>query len=299
MRSRWIDFDGQGPLAFLAPANGIPPQAYTPFIAPLLDTLHVMALTPWPMVTQTQPTRSCSWHWLAGDLAQHLYEHRLTHVIGIGHSLGAVLALLTAARHPVLIRALVLMDPVILPRPFLHGLRILRLFGQEHRLPLVKKARRRRREFASREEARTYFAQRTFFARWHPDAFEAYITHGLRELENGRVGLAYPPEWEAAIFASIPTDIWKWIGRVQCPVLVLYGERSNTFRPAARKCLRRAWPHAHFVALPRAGHMFPVEEPDRAAQVVREWLHTQALTHPATQPAPDNNEPVDGSTAPE
>ncbi len=293
MRSRWIGFGGQGPLAIFSSANGIPPQAYTPLIARLLDHLHVMALTPWPMVTRTPPSRSCSWHWLAGDLAQHLYECRKQHAIGIGHSLGAVLSLLVAARHPVLFRVLILMDPVILPPKYLRWLRVIRTLGLENRLPLVKRARRRRRTFASRQEARAHFAQRAFFARWHPDAFEAYITYGLRELDDGRVILAYPPEWEAAIFASVPTDIWTWIPRVKLPTLVLYGAQSNTFLPAAKKRLQQIWPWAQFIPLDNASHMFPLERPQETAEIIREWLAHHNFTHPTTPPAPDSNESAD------
>ena len=278
MASRWIDFGGEGLLAHLASANGIPPQAYTPFVTPLLDTLHVVALSPWPMSTDALPHRSCSWHWLAGDLAQAFHTRRMAHIIGMGHSLGAVLSLLAAARHPILFRALILMDPVIFPPSLLKLIRLLRIFRQERFMPLVQKARQRRREFTSRDEARAHYAQRPFFARWHPQAFDAYIRYGLRERENGRVVLAYPPEWEAAVFASVPTDIWKWIPRVHIPTLILYGEQTHTFRPEARERLQKVWPHAHFQALPNAGHMFPLEQPEETAQVVRQWLHAQRLT---------------------
>ncbi len=270
--SEWVDLGGTGDLAHLAPANGFPPQVYRPLIEALADRLHVVALLPRAMRADGPPPPQLTWHDLAVEMATRLREAGLHRLIGIGHSLGGVMSLLAAAREPTLFRALVLMDPVILSPRVLWILRIMRRLGQGDRYPLVQAARRRRRVFPDRDTARERYRRRPFFASWHPDALAAYVAHGLREREDGRVELAYPPEWEAHIFATVPTDIWRWIPRVRLPTLVLYGERSDTFRPAAVRRLQRLWPHARFVAIPNAGHMFPMERPTETAAAIRAFL---------------------------
>lgn len=261
-----------------ATANGFPPQVYRPLVDALGDVCVVYALLPLAMRNSAPPPRRLHWRFLADEMAQQLRAAGLHDLIGMGHSLGGTLSLFAAARHPGLFRALVLLDPVMFPYRYLLSLALLRLLGLHQRLPLVARARRRRAVFASREEAAAHYRTRPLFAAWHPQAFAAYIEHGLVPLPEGQgVRLAYPPAWEAAIFATAPLSVWYWARKVRLPTLVIYGERSHTFLPPARRKLQRLWPHAHFVALPRAGHMFPMERPDETAQIVREWVETQSL----------------------
>lgn len=268
----WVEFGGDGALAHLAPANGFPPQVYTPLVARLLDVLHVVALVPLAMRAGGPPPARLTWHALAEEMRERLARRGMRDLVGIGHSLGAVMSVLAAAQAPGLFRALVLMDPVIFPARWLWIVRLMRLLGLGDRYPLVQAARKRRRVFPSREAAAARYRQHPFFAQWHPDAFAAYIRYGLRERPDGSVELAYSPDWEAAIFATVPTDIWRWVPNVRVPTLVLYGAESDTFRPEAARRLQALWPHARFVALAAAGHMFPLERPTEAADVIREFL---------------------------
>jgi len=210
-------------------------------------------------------------------MAHHLTEQGLGYLVGLGHSLGGVMSLLATVKHPSLFRALVLMDPVIFPPRTLWKVRLMRLVGLSGRYHLVRAAERRRWLFASREEVLNRYRGRSLFALWEEEALAAYVEHGFRERPDGQVELRYDPRWEAAIFRTVPTDIWRWVRRVNVPVLVLYGERSNTFRPAARRRLQRLWPHARFVGIPDAGHMFPMEQPGAVAQAIRQFVGR--LTH--------------------
>ncbi len=265
---------GTGAPAHLAPANGFPPQVYLPLVDALGPTVRVKALIPRAMRATEPPPPDLTWHTLADEMAAQLLARGWEDLIGIGHSLGGVMTLLAAVKHPGLFRCLVLMDPVIFPQPFLWVVRIMRGLGLKHRLPLVRAAQRRRRTFPDRERARARYARHPFFRNWHPAAFDAYIRYGLREREEGGVELAYAPEWEAAIFASVPADIWRWVPQVRLPVLLLYGEQSDTLRPAAVRRLRRAWPHARIVAVNDAGHMFPMEKPEETARLIQAYLET-------------------------
>ncbi len=265
---------GRGPLpAHLAVANGFPPEVYRPLVEALAEDLTVWALTPLAMRNPPPPPSRLRWTTLAEDMARHLQAAQMSHLLGIGHSLGGTLSLLAAAHDPHLFRALVLLDPVIFPYRYLLPLALLRFLGLHHRFPLAAQARRRRAIFPSREAAAEHYRSRPLFRHWHPDAFRAYIAHGLVPREDGPgYRLAYAPAWEAAIFANIPIEAWRAARRVHLPILVLYGARSNTFLPPARRRLQRLWPQADFIALPEAGHMFPMERPQETAQIIRNWL---------------------------
>ncbi len=265
---------GQGCPTHFAPANGFPPETYIPLLRPLFGALKVCSLVPLPMRTTMPPPPRLTWHDLADETVQHLEAAGCHGLIGLGHSLGGVTSVLAAVKRPGLFRALVLMDPVIFPQRLLWLIRLLRALGQEHRLPLVRSARRRRRVFSDRENVRRRYGRHPFFAAWDREAFEAYIRYGFRRRADGQVELAYDPTWEAAIFASVPTDIWQWLPRVDLPTLVLYGERSDTFRPPALRRLQHLWPQAHFSAVSDSGHMFPLERPLQTARLIQTFVST-------------------------
>ena len=271
---------GQGPVtAHLAGANGFPPQVYAPLVAALAEGLTVQALLPLAIRSPTLPPRRLCWVELAEEMAQRLLDAGVPPLVGIGHSLGATLTLIAAARHPGLFRALVLLDPVLFPYRHLALFALLRLLGLHFRFPLAARARRRRATFPSHQAAADHYRTRPLFRRWHPDAFAAYIAHGLVPDASGGVRLAYPPAWEAAIFANPPFKAWRWARRVNLPTLVVYGEHTNTFLPAARRRLQRLWPHATFMALPHAGHLFPLEQPQQSARQITAWLREQGFLH--------------------
>src|SRR3546814_12329021 len=70
----------------------------------------------------------------------------------MGHSYGAALTVRAAAENPHLFRALVLLDPILLPTSLWLGTRLLARLGRN---PMSRAARRRRDRWQSRVEAWT------------------------------------------------------------------------------------------------------------------------------------------------
>jgi proline iminopeptidase len=67
------------------------------------------------------------------------------------------------------------------------------------------------------------------------------------------------------------TDLTDALGRLTCPVLVLYGER-DAFMVAGGRLLVRHLPHSQLVILPKVGHEPFLEEPESCFDSVREFL---------------------------
>ncbi|NPA07208.1 MAG: alpha/beta hydrolase [Chloroflexi bacterium] len=269
---RWVTFEGQGSPTHLAPANGFPPQVYTPLVHALRAHVHVRSLLPYAMRASQPPPRDLEWHDLARELAHHLDALPARGWVGLGHSLGGALSLMVAVERPDIFSALILLDPVFLPPVVLLAMRLLRALRQEYRFPLARQALRRRRTFPTREAMAARYRERPLFRHWHPAAWQAYLEHGLRPSENGYT-LAYDPHWEAAIFARVPVDIWHWVRRAgerDLPAVIVYGERSEIFRWGVVRRLHRLWPQARLVPMPGYGHMFPMEAPEVTAQRVLE-----------------------------
>ncbi len=266
------DFGGDGPVIHLAHANGFPPGTYKPFAEALADRYHVVGLPGRPLWPGSRPESAPDWHVLADDLIQGLDALGLKSIIGLGHSMGGVYTMLAAIRRPGLFRAVVLIDPVILSPSRLRVLKWMRRLRLGQRQPLVQDALRRRRIWPSREACYQHWRSRPFFDNWPDESLWAYVKAGTHEREDGQVELDYPPEWEAHIFATAPTNIWDYIPQLRTRAMVIRGEHTNIFRPESQRRMERLLPEAHFHIIADAGHLVPMERPAETGAVVREFL---------------------------
>ena len=277
---RLLDLGGTGPIVHLAHANGFPPGTYRPLTETLTGhpadgagrSYHVIALPSRPLWPGSLPESAPSWHPLADDLIRGLDDLGLSGIVGIGHSLGGVLTLWAAVRRPDLFRAVVLVDPVVLPPAMLWVVKLLRRLDLERRLPLVRRTLRRRRAWPSRQDCYAHFRSKPLFAAWPDASLWAYVEAATQECAGGQVQLVYPPEWEARIFATMPTDVWRAIPHLSTPALVVRGERSETFRARSEALMARLVPQARFVVVPGAGHLVPMERPVETGAAIRQFL---------------------------
>lgn len=268
-----LDFGGRGPLAILAHANGYPPGAYRRFVAPLLDRVRVWGIHQRPFRPDARTADLPDWHPLGDDIRRLLDEHEIRDVVGIGHSLGGIAMLYAATARPEAFRALVLVEPVFLPPALIDEIRRDPRFAAE-RLPLVRTALNRRRRFPNHAAAFAHWRPKPVFARIPDAVLWDHVHAALRAAADasGELELACPPEWEAHIYATPPTDVWDLVPRLQPPTLALRGAETDTIMPDAWELWRRLQPGAAFVELPDVGHLLPLEAPEAVAGVVGSWL---------------------------
>lgn len=270
------DFGGPGPLLHFAHANGYPPRAYTPLLTALAARCHVLAMAArplWPAGPGLAPEALAGWSPLTRDLIRFLDEHGAAGLIGAGHSLGAISTLEAALDRPDLFRALVLIDPVIFRRRRLWAWQLVRGLGLADRAhPLIPGTLRRRRTFASTDEAYSRYRRAPVFRRMSDSGLRTCVEAMLRPRADGRVELAYSPEWEAAVYRQGPPNLWPRLARLQPPLLVIYGAESDTFQPAAARRLQRTLPQARLQAIAGAGHLVALEQPEAVAAAALEFL---------------------------
>lgn len=270
-----FEFGGSGPPLHIATANGFPPETYRPFAAPLTRAYRVFSLPPRPLWQPPPAPEGFRWPTLTADLLAGLTEHGIEPAVLAGHSMGGVASLWAALSAPARVRALVLLDPTILPPVTLLGIRLVRALGRADRLPLVQGALRRTRRFESVEAAVERWQGKPLFAGWPEDTLRLYAEGITRPAAGGGVELAYPPEWEAHIYRTIPTNLWRAVrqlGRSRLPVLVVRGAETDTFTAPAARRFARLVPRARMLTLPGHGHQFPHSAPQQAAEIVAAWL---------------------------
>lgn len=268
---RYLDLGGHGPLIHLASANGFPPETYRPLCEYLAPSFHVVGYRSRPLWPDSHPNDVQSWHDLAHDLLTDLDTvSPNAPVIGMGHSLGGIMTLYAALIRPERFRALILIDPVLLPRRMLPLTWLARQTGQHHRSPLARGAANRRHRFASAQEALDRYQGRAIFANFTPEALMAYVEAGLRHDASGTLTLAWPREWESHIFALVPIDTWDAIARLRCPLLLIRGVDSELIINRSWAQLHHHLPHAQLVEVP-GGHMVPMEQPRAVAEAIKNF----------------------------
>lgn len=189
-------------------------------------------------------------------------------LIGMGHSFGGALTLRVAADHPGLFKALVLLDPIVMPPAVFAGIRLASMLGRH---PLANASRRRRDTWPSRTALADHLRGRGTYKGWTEEAFQCFVEYATHDQDGQRV-LSCPRELEAEIFER---PVWPWpaFRKARLPILLLRGEQSFPFFPRAERLAQRANPQVVVRTLP-GGHCFMQEHPDAAHAVIADFLAT-------------------------
>jgi 3-oxoadipate enol-lactonase len=105
------------------------------------------------------------------------------------------------------------------------------------------------------------------FAREHPDHVAEDI---LVASQNPQPPHAGRRQWEAIQ----AWDAWDRLGDIRCPTLVLHGTEDRLVAPRNGQMLAERIPGAILFLLEGAGHLYQSEQPERADQVVLDFLRT-------------------------
>lgn len=269
-----LDWGGDGPLVLMHHANGFCAGTLGLVAQALVPAYRVIGMDARGHGDSSQPEgpEAYGWDHFALDylaVAERLAaEHPSGRVgVGVGHSFGGTSALGAAARRPGLFERLVLVDPVIPP-----PVDLVRTLDPERmaRLSrLVEGARKRRSLWASRDEARAHFAEKSLFRNWLPEAIDLYVDHGLHVRADGQLELKCPGEVEAAIFGSSKTvdvaDLARRAGAV--PTTVLWAEDGD-FSRAVYERVFGPMPNVEIRDV-ACGHLVPMERPDLVVAAIR------------------------------
>ena len=288
-----FEYGGPGnPLHFLH-ANGYPPDCYGPLLELLKTEYHVFGMLLRPLWQDSKPEQLRSWHPLSDDLLQFLastapHNKRsapLTtvpvlfgsaeKVIGVGHSIGAIVTLRAALRDPSQFKALVLIDPVLfVPRRLFlwHLFRAIGLGDSIH--PLIAGAKRRRRTFDDLETVFRGYRNRNIFRYMSDENLRTYIEGMTKPRANGGYELIFSPEWEAQIYRTglRDFDIWRELPRLKVPTIFLRGGESDTFLENAARLVKQKQLRAKIETLEKSTHLLPLERPHEVFEIIQSFL---------------------------
>ena len=269
----FVDFGGNGPIVHLAHANGFPAGTYQQLVNKFPDH-HFIAMNAQPLWPNSDHSTFHTWQQGADDLIDFLDQRKLSGIVGMGHSFGAICTIMAANKRPDLFTRLVLIEPVVLPKWFYLMNSSLPRYLIKQINPVIKKTLVRREHWPARESAFHQLRRSKLFAGTSDRSLWDYVNSVTSNHASGGVFLTYSKEWEAQIFFTV-TDPWKEIARLQIPFLVLRGESSDTIFPEVWKKLKSTNPNGLYCEFENAGHLLPIERPDDVAANIRSFLTSQ------------------------
>ncbi len=270
-----FDFGGAGESLHFLHANGYPPECYTPLLELLKTKYHVFGMTLRPLWGDARPEEIDSWHPLSEDLLRFLHEHGTEPVIGVGHSIGAIVTLRAALKEPGRFKALVLIDPVVFVPHRLILWKIFRSIGLGDRVhPLIAGAKKRRRNFDDLESVFNRYRKRSVFRYFSDENLRIYI-EGITRKTIDRFELIYSPEWEAQIYRTglQDFDLWRDLRKLNVPTLFIRGAETDTFLESAEKLVKQKQPKVRIEALPKSTHLLPLERPKEVFEIMQNFLN--------------------------
>jgi pimeloyl-ACP methyl ester carboxylesterase len=253
-----LTWNGNGPLLHFAHANGFNAGTYRGLLAPLCDRFRIAASDARGHGRTTLPATAGlarNWTVFRDDLIAILDRIAPDGAILAGHSMGATASLMAAALRPEKVRALVLVEPVLMPKDVGPG-------DNE----LARRAEKRRDAFASLDEAFALYRGRGAFKTWPDDTLHDYLAGGL-ELSGDGMRLSCRPAWEAEDFRSTPSGVSALARDLRCPVTLIHA-RSGTASENEIALFKRLYPATSVVLHPDATHFLPMEFP----QLVRDEI---------------------------
>lgn len=216
------------------------------------------------------------WFPYSDDLQRFLSDHQADPVIGVGHSIGGIVTLRAAMRHPGNFRTLVLLDPVLFMPSFLVLWNLIRAVGLGERLhPLIPTAKKRRREFDNLETVFRSYRAKPIFRYLSDESLQAYIK-GITALKADGNGyqLVYTPEWEAHIYLTGHNDfdLWHELPNLQIPTLIIRGAETDTFQEKTAKYVMKKNPKIKIHTMQKATHILPLEHPQEVAELITDFV---------------------------
>lgn len=255
------------PLVFM-PGTGFCVEAYGDLLAALPEDTAVHALNYRGHGGSDVPALRADWDGVVADVRAYVERELGVPAILSGHSMGAMVSLRLAAEAPELVAGLLLLEPPIHVRQ-----------GEEPpedwetaRAAFIERARNRRAEWPSREEAAKWFEGSVLYRLWTPGSRAGFVADGLRDTEAGTVRLATPPELEADYYVTVPSQpLYEYAAQARCTGVLLRGTESPVVPTEALEDIAAALPVGAVLPVPGT-HTFPMEHPQETALRMAEAL---------------------------
>ncbi len=265
---RYLAWGRGGPPLLLMHATGFLPWMWHP-IARALANDYTVSAPYFCSHRQADPeTGGLSWLQLAGDVAAFCRCLSIERPFAVGHSMGGTVLTIANGAYALEFSKMVLIEPILLPEE-VYGLSI---GVNDH--PLAGKSIKRRNYWEDEAAVGKYLAAKAFFKTWDKEMLDLYQAHAIVPVDEGGYTLACQPRHEASLFmGSMAMNPWPLIPEIDCPVLVLEGEKSENRAYIDLVKAAATFPDGRYMLVPDAGHLIPMEKPHEVLAIALEFFN--------------------------
>ena len=259
-----ISSDLTKPFLQFSHANGFPASCYAAMLGKLAPRYRIGAIE--AIGTDPRFPVTEGWPLLVRQLIDTLERsYGGEPVFGVGHSLGAYLTFLAAARRPELFRAIVMLDAPVIGAVRGGLLGAVKRIGIVDRVTPAGATRDRRSRWESLAEAERHFRTRRLFRNFTPECLRDYVRFGLTE-RDGALHLKIDPAIEYSVYRTIPHGMHRYLKHLRVPAGFIGGSDSDVVKRTGLGPMRGSF---ELMKLP-GGHLFPFEHPREAARAIIE-----------------------------
>jgi pimeloyl-ACP methyl ester carboxylesterase len=161
------------------------------------------------------------------DFAQHESDKAGKPAYLVGHSLGGILSLMCAAKHPALAQGVVLLDSPVIGGWRATTLGAIKTTQMVGRVSPGAVSKHRKQFWPTPEAAYTHFKSKRAFALWDDAVLRDYIAHGMVDIDGQR-HLAFDRRIETQIYNTLPDNLDTLLKRhpLHCPAAFIGGLQS-------------------------------------------------------------------------
>ena len=263
----YLYYEGEASPILFAHATGFLPWLWHPVIEELAPPSQVWV----PYICnyrECDPEKGgLSWDIIAKDLSSFCHSQNIRKPLFVGHSMGSTVLTIAAAGYGIEPRGMILIEPIFLPEEFYSK----KVSVKDH--PLASKSIKRTNHWQNEEEAWAYLKSKSLFSDWDERVLALYIKYGIEKQKEGDLKLTCTPESETAIFmGGWSSNPWPLLTKLNCPVLVVEGEKSENKNFIDVKKAVSLLRHGKYKSVAGAGHLIPMQKPKEVAQIIKEFL---------------------------
>jgi len=173
----------------------------------------------------------------------------------VGHSIGGIIGMVYAAKHPDEVSRLILVD----------------IAPWDPNWPRTRPTIPTPESFDSKEAALAYFKQR--FPKFTQESYENRLRYGLDRTPDGKFKLkASLKTIDMLRQTNVDLDLWPYAERIRAPTLLIKGAESPTVSPNSVEKMKKLIRNFRSVEVAGATHMVPQDKPGEFEKIVREFL---------------------------
>jgi pimeloyl-ACP methyl ester carboxylesterase len=257
-RFRALEWEGEGPGVLLLHGLTAVAESWLPTVLRFAAPRRVVALEQRGHGRSTHEVPDPSAAGLARDTIDASGALGLEHPHLAGHSMGARVAIVAAARYPDAFRSVAIVD--IGPEAW-----------RQNWVDTVA-ALDRMKETLAPGELDAIVARRNF----EPEMAAAFVARFERLQDGGAKPLGSREAMKAIVRAQRSRGYWPEWESIQLPALFVRGGDSDEVRPQIAKRMRERNPDVRYVELPGVGHNVPLLDPAALARALEAfWLELE------------------------